>query len=404
MLIMNKVIKLIIFLRERILLYRILKWCVFAKKNRLNLSIFINGIKLLSVNPKLNRNISKEDNFSYFRGYHLLHESDLVSLPICWKDVYGISMRLEHILDNNIEVSQDYLNLIYCLASCFVEHRGKFTNNHYLMNLLILERFSECNNQKKYFKLSDVEVAYNYVFKKNFFLERSSHYLFIISLRLSKIIDNKFLSIFNKDIHTFYESIVPYYSTITWLGDICPDKIKLDKIKCRNNESPVYLNFGYFIFFKVSNLILKISTNNAIRRHGHKDYGSIVYHSESFQLVDLGINDLSNKKYKLSKLHPQYELGKFIRVKKDNDHFKIYFSNCLILFSSTGINLMWDKKNIPQKIKLFCTGPLKYLKSEAKSFNLLESADNIIYSSFKQSKPVCFILSNPTEIRISNEK
>ena len=145
---MNKLIKLIIFLRERILLYRILKWCIFAKKNRLNLSIFINGIKLLSVNPKLNRNISNEQNFFYFRGYHLLNEADLISLPICWKDVYGISMRLEHILDNNIKVSKDYLNLIYCIASCFLEHRGKFTNNHYLMNLLILERFSECNNQK----------------------------------------------------------------------------------------------------------------------------------------------------------------------------------------------------------------------------------------------------------------
>jgi hypothetical protein len=401
---MNSLIKLLAFSRERILVYRVLKWLHFTFKFDLSASLFIKGIKQILANPKLRKNLSIEENFAFYRGYHLSNSNDITSLPICWRDVYGISVRLEHIMDSNIKVPSDYLNLIYLLASCFVEDRGRFTNNHYLMNLLILKRFSEYYREKLYFTSSEVNVAYNHVFKSNVFLERSSHYLFIISLRLSKIIDKKFLSMFNKDIYTFYESIIPYYSTITWLGDICPDKIKLDKIKYGNNESPVYLNFGYFIFFKVSNLILKISTNNSILRHGHKDYGSIVYHSESFQLVDLGINDLSNKKYKLSKLHPQYELGKFIRVKKDNDHFKIYFSNCLILFSSTGINLIWDKKNIPQKIKLFCTGPLKYLKSEAKSFNLLDSADNIIYSSFKQSKPVCFVLSNPTEIRILNEK
>ena len=401
---MNKLIKLIIFLRERILLYRILKWCIFAKKNRLNLSIFINGIKLLSVNPKLNRNISNEQNFFYFRGYHLLNEADLISLPICWKDVYGISMRLEHILDNNIKVSKDYLNLIYCIASCFLEHRGKFTNNHYLMNLLILERFSECNNQKKYFKLSDVDVAYNYVFKENFFLERSSHYLFIISLRLNKVQNNEFRSIFNEDLLKYYKSIIPYYSCITWLGDICPDKIQLNQLKRNPENSLIYLNFGSFIFFKTPSSVLKISLNDSILRHGHEDYGSIVLYNDIFQLVDLGIDDLSNKKYKLKNLHSQYELGKFIKVEKENKHFKINFSNCLIIFSSIGISFEWNKNNIPKKIKMFYIGSLKQIKMDVKSSYSTELADKVVLSSFNKSELSSVVVEQPKYMSIKNEK
>lgn len=382
------------------MLYRIIKWSLFAKKHGLNLSVFIKGLKLLSVNPTLDKNISIEQNFSYFRGYHLFNEVDLISLPICWRDVYGISLRLEHILDNNIEVSKDYLNLIYCIASCFLEYRGKFTNNHYLMNLLILERFSEYSDNKRYFKPSELEVAYNYVFEENFFLERSSHYLFIISLRLNKIQNEEFRSIFNKDLLDYYESIIPYYNCLTWLGDICPDKVQLSQLKRNPENSLIYLNFGSFIFFKTPSSVLKISLNDSMLRHGHEDYGSLVLYNDIFQLVDLGIDDLSNKKYKLKNLHSQYELGKFIKVKNENTHFNIYFSNCLIIFSSKGISFEWFENNIPKKIKIYYTGSTKHLKMNAKSSYSTKVTDKVVLASFKKSELSSLVIEKPKYLSI----
>jgi len=343
-----KIFKFIIFFRERIFLYRLYKFLrYYFSYNDFD---FLIAIKYVLKNPIHKKKSSKESFYFQYRGYNSKNVTYLQELPFVWNDVYGIGVRIEHVLDNDIKIDIEYLKVWANLLFCFLEDRSKFSNNHFLMNILILKRLSN-NINLTFEKELDflLEKSFKYVFKANFFEERSSNYLFLIGHRLilSSFKNLQFdkCGIFEKII-IYYLKMFKYAENTTWIGDISPDKINFNKIKSNklyneiNNKSDI-INFGSFIFGYSPNFILKISIDNSLVRHGHEDYGSVVFNSDKLNIFDMGIDDLSNQELKKNKNHYSFKFGKFKTILK-NDNFNILFENCSINMDLNNLKFIYD--------------------------------------------------------------
>lgn len=340
--ILSKLRKLLIFYRERILIYRIIKWIIYFFTSDLEINIFLKGLSYILKNPKINKKISQEENFKNFRGYNFKSLKEIKNLPILWNDIYGISIRLEYLMDKNLTNDKNYNNLLFNLIICYLEKRKEYTNNHLLNNYLILKRYSELSGKKFNFKSDHIKTAYNYVYSNNIFHERSSNYLFLISLRINKIKDLNFKNIFDEEIKYFSKILLKDFYRITWLGDITPDLIKIKNIKSEE-KNLYYCNFGTFIFIKFKNQIIKISINNKIQKHGHDDFGSIIYLNNKLQIVDPGIDDLGNLKLKNKLSHANFQLGEFKNLEIKQDEILIFFEKCKIIINERGLNFYYLK-------------------------------------------------------------
>ena len=342
-----KILKIIIFYRERIFFYRIYKF--FKYYFSFNDFNFLIAIKYVLKNPTYKKS-SKESFYFQYRGYNSKNAAYLQKLPFVWDDVYGIGVRIEHVLDNDIKIDSEYLKVWANLLFCFLEDRSKFSNNHFLMNILILKRLSNSINLSFEKELDYLlEKSFKYVFKANFFEERSSNYLFLIGHRLilSSLKNFQFdKSGIVEKIIIYYLKMLKYAENTTWIGDISPDKINFNKINFNKLYNETYnktdiINFGSFIFGYSPNFILKISIDNSIVRHGHEDYGSIVFCSDKLNVFDIGIDDLSNQELKKKKNHYSFKFGKFKKILKD-DNFNILFENCLINMHQNNLKFTYD--------------------------------------------------------------
>ena len=378
-----KILKFIFFFRERIFFYRVYKFLrYYFSYNEFD---FLKALKYILKNPIYNKKSSKETFYFHFRGYNSKNAVYLQDLPFVWSDVYGIGVRIEHVLDNDIKVHVEYLKVWANLLFCFLEDRSKFSNNHFLMNILILKRLSNSINLNFEKELDFLfENSFKYVFNDNFFKERSSNYLFLVGHRLilSSFKNYQFdrFGMIEKII-IYYLKMFKYAESTTWIGDISPDKINFKKINLKklynekNNEIGV-INFGSFIFGYSPNFILKISIDNCIVKHGHEDYGSIIFCSDKLNIFDIGIDDLSNEELKKNKNHYSFKLGKFKKILK-NDNFNILFENCLISMNKDNLKFTYDyvtNLNFLSNSYLLGDKNCLFLDKEFKIFKLNSSA------------------------------
>ena len=230
-------------------------------------------------------------------------------LPFVWDDVYGIGVRIEHVLDNDIKIDSEYLKVWANLLFCFLEDRSKFSNNHFLMNILILKRLSNSINLT--FEKNQIIFLKRVLnmFLKLIFLKKEVLIIFSIGHRLilSSLKNFQFdKSGIVEKIIIYYLKMLKYAENTTWIGDISPDKINFNKINFNKLYNETYnktdiINFGSFIFGYSPNFILKISIDNSIVRHGHEDYGSIVFCSDKLNVL-IGIDDLSNQELKKKRI------------------------------------------------------------------------------------------------------
>ncbi|MDA7805106.1 hypothetical protein N8991_03510 [Schleiferiaceae bacterium] len=377
-----KLFKFLIFFRERFLIYRLFKIIkYYAGNNDFSFSI---ALKYVIANPVRVKSISIEKYFYRYRGYSSHLPAYLQELPFVWQDVYGIGMRIEHVLDNDININIEYLKVWANLLYCFVENRLCYTNNHFLMNALILKRLSLHVSLPFDSELDSlIDQGFKYVFKSNFFLERSSNYLFLIGHRLVLADYRNFVKNENEIIDkiiVYYRETLKYAERTTWIGDISPDifdSTKVDSSKLYNKSDVIcdILNFGSFIFVYAPNYILKISLDNKIERHGHEDYGSVVLCSDTVNIYDVGIEDLAYKEYKEAACHNSFGIGDFIEIIRDKQKV-IHFSNCSIFVEEDKV--VFEYKVRPRlkfltNSLLADTGNYEILNSEVAVF-LLNSA------------------------------
>jgi len=344
-----KILKFIIFFRERIFFYRIYKFLRYY--SYYNDFDFLKAIKYILKNPNNNKKSSKETFYFHFRGYNSKNAVYLQDLPFVWSDVYGIGVRIEHVLDNDIKVHVEYLKVWANLLFCFLEDRSKFSNNHFLMNILILKRLSKSINLNFEKELDFLfEKSFKHVFNDNFFKERSSNYLFLVGHRiiLSSFKNSQFdRSGIIEKIIIYYVMMFKYAESTTWIGDISPDKINFNKININELSNEIkneigVINFGSFVFGYSPNFILKISIDNCIIKHGHEDYGSIVFCSDKLNIFDIGIDDLSNQELKKNNNHYSFKLGKFKKI-LNNNIFNILFENCSITLAKDDLKFTYNK-------------------------------------------------------------
>ena len=261
------------FSKERFVIYRLFR---LATSN-LSLSRKVELVPwVCRASPKKNNQETKEEYYSRVR---------LVPDKICWADVYGLGVFMENANDISVELVHVYKDLLLI----FRERRGRWTNNHLVMNNLILK--------SKGVRLS--EIGIRHVIKDNKWLENSTHYLFVFALRCWRA--DYPLAYNNNSFTSFFNYSLKYYNELSWIGDICPDKLVLPII-----DSPIkneLIKFENIIIYTCDKFMFKISLNNDNSRHGHVDGGSFTLHSPLINIVDRGIDDLGNSLLKKSDQH-----------------------------------------------------------------------------------------------------
>lgn len=343
----SKIIKLLIFYRRRILIYRIFKWAIYCLIYRVNFKVFFSSFKLLFFSGRINNQITLEENFKKYRGYKF-NSDEIENLKICWRDVYGIGCRIEHILDNNLSVDKLYLIKLTHLLTCFREYNYTFTNNHLVMNLLIIKRANKILNiiNEKLIK-SELKKALNFVFKDGFFLEKSSHYLFLICHRLVMSSSYEIVKSINPNLVSYYYTLNKFYREISWLGDISPDYISLNSLNEKEikNES-FFINMGSFIVFKNKFLIFKYSLSSGLDRHGHDDHGQVILFTKKLKIYDKGIDDLSNESLKVKSMHSSIFKTKGVSISHSKNNISLIFNNGEYLKINDNTLIINKKENL----------------------------------------------------------
>tara|TARA_Y100001958_G_scaffold159888_1_gene163970 strand:+ start:7625 stop:8791 length:1167 start_codon:yes stop_codon:yes gene_type:complete len=342
---MKKLIKMIIFSRERFLIYRLYKLVFFSFKNKLVFKDFFDLFFLTIKNsPKKKTEISKESYYKFFRGLHLNNLKSISNLPIVWGDIYGVGVRLEHLMNIKI-IDNNYSKLLALLLGCFLEYRGKYTNNHLLMNLLILYRyFNEIGDDENKIRiLKKIYHAEKFLFQDNYFLENSSHYLFLLGYRLQHV---KMLSNINYiNALKYFNILKSYYNKISWLGDISPDPLEIRYNNLKINKMHFY-NYGFMIFVASPNYFIKLSISNSRLRHGHNDIGQLIFCSKDLNIYDRGIDDLSNTNLKTKNQHQNWNFGSLKNNIISEEKIFINFENVTLYCFKNKIKLKY-KVNVP---------------------------------------------------------
>lgn len=338
---MKSAYKIWMFYRDEFVLIRLARWIFWRVQHESNLSDDVKSIiVLLKPSPKLDKALTKEANYRAVRSQENVF--DYASIRVIWKDIYGLGVKIENHINNGLSNPSDirYLvNILYAL----LEHRGKWTNNHLIMNLLILRRFfSITKNEAELLRVDDLLVEYERVIWQNsYYLEESSHYLFLLGLRTYRS-GATVLSRNYKTAQDFYVGVLPFYKNLTWIGDISPDVINIPAFKESNNMfEKLILDVGFMVCIVSRTYVLKISLSDSSERHGHSDKGQLVFCSSQDEVCDIGIDDLANTVFSRKEAHSNWNFGEYYGCKKSNKILILKFKNATISCASTRVEILY---------------------------------------------------------------
>jgi hypothetical protein len=342
---------------------------------------------VFQLSPKLNPELTKEENFAFHRGLKINNVEKLNELKIVWQDIYGLGVRIEKLL--LINCSKEILLVYGYLLYIFRENRGRYTNNHLLMNILILLRLKEHLNEifNIQFNNDELKFSIDSCWDGEHFLEESSYYLFLLGWRFSQLNKNPFITdlrVCNSIL--FYNSLLRLHNSISWIGDISPDPINIEYGDRDFNENVKLkaFNFGFMIYVQSQYFKFKISTSNISKRHGHEDFGQVVLHSENLKILDKGIDDLSNNYLKTSHVHSNWRFGNFIKVIQKKTKLELHFENAIIALNDREILIEYIFEVIPDVMIISnhstnsSSNSIVYFKNSSKAYNTISIREFLI--------------------------